>query len=384
MRYINSKLFCALLLLSILCILEKVEAQTKIETQTYTLDTPYFVECIKPTHTLGKKPKNVILVIGDGMSLMHIYTAWVANRGHLYLDNVQAVGLSKTYCANKLITDSGAGGTAMASGVKTNYHAIGVDPDGKPLTTILDLAKLKGKGTGVAVTCRLWDATPASFCCHNSDRDASEELIMLDYLDADVDYVFGGGAKRMQGRRDGRNLFSELQERGYQTPRSWETLESISSGKVFAAVDTVDTPLPSERGDLLARAALKGVDLLSKHQAGFVMMVEGSQLDDYGHFNDLDLLMQEIHDLDRTIGALMKWAAKDGETLIVVTADHETGGLTLLDGDKDMGRVTCHFSTRGHSGVMVPVYAFGPGAEHFTGIYENTDIFHRIKSLLGL
>ena len=114
------------------------------------------------------------------------------------------------------------------------------------------------------------------------------------------------------------------------------------------------------------------------------MMIEGSQLDDYGHFNDLDLLMQETHDFDRTIGAIYEWAAKDGETLVVVTADHETGGLTLVDGDLKEGKIVCKFSTGGHSGVMVPVYAFGPGAQEFTGIYENTAIFEKIKKLLDL
>ncbi|MDE6545802.1 MAG: alkaline phosphatase, partial [Paramuribaculum sp.] len=110
----------------------------------------------------------------------------------------------------------------------------------------------------------------------------------------------------------------------------------------------------------------------------------GSQLDDYGHFNDIDLLMQETHDFDRPSGAIFDWAAKDGETLIVVTADHETGGLTLIDGDLEQGKIVCKFSTGGHSGTMVPVYAFGPGAERFTGIYDNTDVALKIMELLNL
>ncbi|WP_373734316.1 alkaline phosphatase, partial [Bacteroides heparinolyticus] len=158
----------------------------------------------------------------------------------------------------------------------------------------------------------------------------------------------------------------------------------VKEGKVFAVTDTVDTPLPAERGDLLARASLKGIELLSRNKNGFFMMIEGSQLDDYGHFNDLDLLMQETHDFDRTIGAVYEWAAKDGETLVIVTADHETGGLTLVDGDLKSGKIVCKFSTGGHSGVMVPVYAFGPGSQDFTGIYENTAIFDKIKKLLDL
>lgn len=349
--------------------------------QTYVLEHPYEVTKITPPK--GKKIKNVILMIGDGMSLMHVYSAWTANRGKLFLDNCQAVGLSKTYCADKLITDSGAGGTALATGQKTNYHHVGVDTEGRPLKSLVDLASAKGKSTGITVTCRLWDATPADFCCHNKDRDAEAEIV-TDYVNCHADYVFGGGAKLFENREDGRDLFKELRAKGFQTPRSWDELVGIKSGKVFAVPYPVDTPLPAERGDLLARASLKGIELLDQNKNGFFMMIEGSQLDDYGHFNDLDLLMQETHDFDRTIGAIYDWAAKDGETLVVVTADHETGGLTLVDGDLKEGKIVGKFSTGSHSGVMVPVYAFGPGAEEFTGIYENTAVFDKIKKLLNL
>ncbi|MDY5240037.1 alkaline phosphatase [Bacteroides helcogenes] len=349
--------------------------------QTYVLEQPYEVTRITPPQ--GKKIKNVILMIGDGMSLMHVYSAWTANRGKLFLDNCQVVGLSKTYCADKLITDSGAGGTAMAVGQKTNYHSVGVDTLGRPVPSLVDLAAAKGKSTGIAVTCRLWDATPADFCCHNKDRDAEAEIV-TDYVNSPVDYVFGGGSKLFENRADGRDLFKELRAKGFSTPRNWKELEAVKKGRVFAVTDTVDTPLPSVRGNLLARASLKGIELLNQNKNGFFMMIEGSQLDDYGHFNDLDLLMQETHDFDRTIGAIYQWAAKDGETLVIVTADHETGGLTLVDGDLKDGKIICKFSTGGHSGVMVPVYAFGPGAQEFTGIYENTAIFDKIKKLLDL
>ena len=349
--------------------------------QTYVMENPYPVEKIVPP--TGTKVKNVILMIGDGMSLMHVYSAWTANRGKLYLENCEVTGLSKTYCANKLVTDSGAGGTAMAIGQKTNYHSVGVDVNGNPQPSLIKLAKQKGMSAGVAVTCRLWDATPADFCCNNTDRDNEDEII-ADYVNCEADYVVGGGAKKFENRKDGRNIFKELEQKGYQVARSWEECKNLKSGKIFAVTDSVDTPLPAERGDRLAQSSLKGIELLNQNPNGFFMMIEGSQLDDYGHFNDLDLLMQETHDFDRTVGKILEWAAKDGETLVVVTADHETGGLTLIDGDKDKGEIKCKFSTTGHSGVMVPVYAFGPGAELFTGIYENTDIFHKIKSLLNL
>lgn len=356
-------------------------AQFNSPAQTYVFDKPYKVEKIAPPK--GKKVKNVILMIGDGMSLAHMYTAWTANRGQLWLENAQYTGLSKTWCTNRLVCDSGSGGTALATGQKTCYHAVGTDPQGNPLTTLCDLAKAKGKSAGIAVTCRLWDATPCDFSCHNLDRDKEQKLIG-DYLTSGLDYAFGGGAKYFTNRADGRDIFKELEANGYHVSRTWDDLAAWKSGKVFAVPYAVDTPLPDERGDLLARASLKGIELLNQNRNGFFMMVEGSQLDDYGHFNQLDLLMKETLDFDQTIGKMMKWAAQDGETLVVVTADHETGGLTLVDGNKDEGKVTCCFSTKSHSGVMVPVYAFGPGSEQFSGIMENTDIFKKIKALMKL
>lgn len=356
-------------------------AQFNSPAQTYVFDKPYKVEKITPPK--GKKVNNVILMIGDGMSLAHMYTAWTANRGQLWLENAQYTGLSKTWCTNRLVCDSGSGGTALATGQKTCYHAVGTDPQGNPLTTLCDLAKAKGKSAGIAVTCRLWDATPCDFSCHNLDRDKEQELIG-DYPTSGLDYAFGGGAKYFTNRADGRDIFKELEANGYHVSRTWDDLAAWKSGKVFAVPYDVDTPLPDERGDLLARASLKGIELLNQNRNGFFMMVEGSQLDDYGHFNQLDLLMKETLDFDQTIGKMMKWAAQDGETLVVVTADHETGGLTLVDGNKDEGKVTCCFSTKSHSGVMVPVYAFGPGSEQFSGIMENTDIFKKIKALMKL
>ena len=362
-----------------LCV-HSANAQYNMPTQTFTYEHPYAVEKLQAPK--GKKVKNVILMIGDGMSLMHVYTAWAANRGKLWLENAQATGLSKTWAVKKLVTDSGSGGTSLATGVKTVYHAVGVDPEGKPLTSLVDVTKELGKDAGMAVTCRLWDATPCDFCCHNIDRDKEEELVG-DYPTSGVDFVFGGGAQKFTNRKDGRDIFKELQKKGYHVSRTLDDFFAYDkNSRIFAVPYDKDTPLPDERGDLLARASMKGISLMNQNKNGFFMMIEGSQLDDYGHFNQLDLLMKETLDFDQTVGEVMKWAAKDGETLVVVTADHETGGLTLVNGNKDEGRVECCFSTKDHSGAMVPVYAFGPGAENFTGIFENTDVFKKIKKLM--
>ena len=349
--------------------------------QTYTHEKPYTVETIKPT--TGKKVKNVILMIGDGMSLMHIQAAWTCNRGHLWLENSMATGLSETPATNRLVTDSGSGGTSLATGHKTVYHAVGVDPLGEHLTTLCDLAKKAGKDAGIAVTCRLWDATPCDFISHNIDRDNEEELVGL-FPDCGIDYVFGGGARKFVNRKDGRDIFKELEGKGYKVLRSFDDLQSCTDSRVWCVPFEGDTPEPDDRGDMLAKASLKGMDLMNKNKNGFFMMVEGSQLDDYGHWNQLDMLMKETLDFDQTIGAVMKWAEQDGETLVVVTADHETGGMTVHGGELAEGKVTCHFSSTDHTGTMVPVYAYGPGSELFTGFYSNTDVYWKIKYLMGM
>ena len=329
------------------------------------------------------KVKNVVFMIGDGMSLMTMYSTWAANRGKLNIENCRCVGLAKTYCYDRLITDSGASGTALATGHKTRYHSVGVDPDGKPLTTLTDLAATKNKSTGVVVTCRLNDATPAAFCAHNSDREQAEAII-ADYVGCGVDFIFGGGKRYFCEREDGRDIMEEMRALGYRTPENKEQLDAIESGKVLAVWADHDLPRPAERGEMLTEGTLKALELLSRNKKGFFLMVEASQIDDYGHSNQLRPLVEEVLDFDRTIGKVFEWAAADGNTLVVVTADHETGGLTLVGGDLERGEIVGKFSTGSHSGVMVPVYAFGPGAEAFTGIYENTDIFEKIKSLLKL
>ena len=325
--------------------------------------------------------KNVILMIGDGMGLSHMYSTWVVNKGKLNIETCDFVGLAKTYCYDRLITDSGAAGTALATGHKVRYHSVGVDTLGMPLISLVDIAKIEGKSAGIVVTCRLNDATPAAFCAHNVDRNEAEAII-ADYVDCGADFIFGGGNKYFTERSDGRNILHEMQELGYQIPDNMEDLNAIQSGKVLAVLSDYDLPKPSVRKDMLSDAALKALDLLSQNEKGFFLMIEGSQIDDYGHSNQVAQLMEEIFDFDKTVGAVCKWAAKDGQTLVIVTSDHETGGLTLLGGNLSVGEIETHFSTSNHSGVMVPVYTWGPMSFLFSGIYENIDIYVKLKYLL--
>lgn len=373
-------LFSLTFLISSILVFGQNEQKAASGNSSFLYDQPYDIVRVKPIK--NDRVKNVILMIGDGMGLSQVSAAWVANRGKLNLDNCNYAGFSRTWCANKLITDSGAAGTAMATGKKAAYHSISVDMQGKPLSSLTDLAREKGCRTGVVVTCGLYDATPAAFCANNADRD-KEEAIAAGYLDCEVDYIFGGGRDKFSKRLDGRNLLTEMEQKGYQVFTDWDETRPPLAGRVICIPTEGQLPLARERGDLFAKVSLQAIQMLD-NKKGFFAMLEGSRIDDCGHWNDLPKLIDEVLDFDCSIGEVLKWAEQDGETLVIVLADHETGGLTLLDGDLKSGSVSGNFASKGHSGIMVPVYAYGPGAVEFSGIYENTEIFHKIVKLLNL
>ncbi|MCY1722645.1 alkaline phosphatase [Prolixibacteraceae bacterium Z1-6] len=344
-------------------------------------ENTYQVKNIRPTK--GEKVDNVILMIGDGMGISHYSSAWIANKGHMNIENCMYAGLVKTYAANKLITDSGAAGTAMATGQKANYHSIAVDVDNNPLNSMTDLANDKGLSTGIIVTCGLTDATPATFCANNPDRDKEEELA-TDYLNCGVDFILGGGRDKFHNRSDNRNLLDEMKAKGYKVCSSLEETLNTKDERVFAVLEEGQLPLANDRGDLFQKACEKALDVLSKNKNGFFAMIEGSRIDDCGHWNDLPGLVAEIGDFDRTVGQVLEWAQKNGKTLVVILSDHETGAFTIIGGDISNGEVTGNFANKEHSGILVPVYAYGPQSNQFTGIMENTDIFKKIKSILNL
>ncbi len=373
-------LILGVLALSANCLAQN-SVSSVVDKNNFTNPTPY--EIVKVDKLKFGKVRNVILMIGDGMGLVQVSSAWVANHGRLNLDNFLHTGFSRTYCANRLITDSGAAGTAMATGTKANYHSISFSPDNLPLVSLTDIAHKEGLKTGIVVTCNLTDATPSVFCAKNPDRD-QEDAIATDYLNCNVDYLFGSGQERFDKRPDKRNLLEELKGKGYQVCTSWDETVKTSAGKVFTVIGEGQLPLAAQRGDLFTKACMHSLGILSQGKKGFFAMLEGSRIDDCGHSNNLPQLMEEVFDFDKTIGEVLKWAEKDRHTLVIVLADHETGGLTLLGGDIKTGSVSGKFSTGDHSGIAVPVYAYGPGAEEFEGIYENTDVFKKIVSLLNL
>lgn len=350
-------------------------------TKVYINSHKYEVKAY-PQKFKAKKPKNVILMIGDGMGTSQVFAGITANGGHLFLDNFKHVGFSRTQSASHYITDSAAGGTALSTGQKTYNGAIGVNTDTVAIKTILEMAEEKGLATGLVSTSAITHATPASFIAHQGARGSYED-IAADFLKTDIDVFIGGGYKHFAVRKDGRDLTGELKQKGYQVLRNMDEIAKVKSGKLAGLTADEHNEIFSKRKMSLPQSSETAINILAQNKKGFFVMIEGSQIDWGGHQNHTGYIVGEMLDFDQTIGKALEFAANDKETLIVVTADHETGGMALTGGDMKKGMVKGGFPTGDHTATMVPVFAYGPGAENFTGIMENTDIAKKIMSLLG-
>lgn len=321
-------------------------------------------------------------MIGDGMGVSQVYAGMTANKGSLYLEKSQFVGFSKTYSANSYITDSAAGGTAIATGTKTNNGAIGVDPDGNPVKSILEYAAENGLSTGVIASCAITHATPASFVAHQPKRGMQEE-IAVDFLNSDITLFIGGGKRYFNNRSDSVDLLPKLAEKGFQLAFTMDEVKEVTEGRLAALVADEHPASYPERGEFLPESVESAINLLKGNDKGFFLMVEGSQIDWAGHGNDTEAVVNEMLDFDRAIKVAFDYADQEPNTLVVITSDHETGGMALTGGDLSTGDVEGTFATTGHSSVMVPVFAYGAGSETFAGIYENTEIFAKLLALYG-
>ena len=324
--------------------------------------------------------KNVILLIVDGMGLAQSYAAYLANDKSLSIYTMPYTGLSITSCADREVTDSGAGGTAIATGHKANYKAIGLDKNNISHPSLLKIAKQYGKSTAIVCSCDLTHATPAAFVANVKNRDLQEQ-IALSYLEEYCDIALGGGAERFtsKGRKDKLNLIDSLAKRGYAVVYSQDELSKCESEKIFGLFAEGHLPEASKRGGVMQQYMLKALERLDKNPNGFFMMLEGSRIDMEAHLNKYDAMVEETLDFDRCVAIALDFAKRKGNTLVVVTADHETGGLTLpAKGSKTQDKWT----TLNHTGVPVPIYSFGPGAKNFTRVMQNTDIFFEIYKLM--
>ncbi len=325
-------------------------------------------------------PENVILMIGDGMGIAQMYAAYTANGQYLNIFGMPVTGIMLTYSADEYTTDSAAGGTAFACGKKTNNGSLSVDTAGKPMQTIFEYAKEKHYSTGIAVTCAITHATPAAFYAHVGKR-SEYETIASHFLNKTVDVAFGGGRKYFVKRKDKRNLIELLMKDGYFYSTNIDSVD-ISQQKVLCLATDGDLPKISEgRNDFLPLATQKSIELLKKNR--FLLMVEGSQIDWGNHLNSINYVINETVDFDKAVKVALDFAKKDGKTLVIVTADHESGGLTLINGNFKKSTVDSNFSSLNHTAVPVMVFAYGPGAEMFTGCYQNTALFDKIKMLIS-
>lgn len=331
----------------------------------------------------GQKPKNIIFMIGDGMGLAQMYAGMTANHGHLNIERCTVTGLQKTFSASDYITDSAASGTAMATGTKTKNGTLGKDTTGRNVKTILEYARDHGLATGLVATSAITHATPAAFIAHVKSRNQYEDIARF-FIRHGPDVFIGGGQDHFAKRKDGENLLDSLKARGYKVIFSMDSIARVTEGKLAGLTAPVHNPPVAEgRGNMLPEATATALNILSKDPDGFFIMVEGSQIDWGGHENNQDYVISEVLDFDKAVKEALDFAEKDGNTLVVITADHETGGMAINGGSIEKGRVEAAFTTKHHTAIMVPVYAFGPGAENFTGIFDNTDIFRKFMALYG-
>jgi alkaline phosphatase len=333
----------------------------------------------------GKKrtPKNIILMIGDGMGTAQLYTCITAKGDNCNIARFPVSGFVKTYSADNYITDSGAGATAYATGHKTNNGYISVSPQGEKLQTILETAELKGLASGLVATSTITHATPAGFISHTSNRGNMED-IAYDFLKTDIDVFIGGGYNNFAIRKDSLNLIDSLRSHGYFVARDLKDIDLPTVKKLAALLADGHMPrMSAGRGNMLPDATEMAIKMLKRNKKGFFLMVEGSQIDWGGHDNNLDYVIEETVDFDNAVAKALEFAKKDGETLIIVTADHETGGLGLTGGDMKTGKVEGSFILKDHTAVMVPLFAFGPGSELFSGVMDNTDVYRKCMSLYG-
>lgn len=372
--------------------------------------------------TAQRKPvQNVIYLIGDGMGFGAVSSLLLSESEVTGFEMAPVIGLNETCSANNYVTDSPAGGTALATGTRTCNGYMGVDPQGQQLESILKKAQQWNKKTGIVVNTVLTEATPGAFYAGVKKRSESYR-IAEQFVESGVDVAIGSGLSAFINRPDSVDLTASLIEKGYDVYLDWKSvLQTISqrfvgilpmsdvhrrnkpSTQSAGAADGAevclaarlaasqadagaDTTVLSEPNEYLAKAVMKALSVLEKDSPdGFFLMVESAIIDGYGHNNDSEGMIEEMQEFNQTLKALVAYVQEHPNTLLVVTADHETGGTSVAYKSHEVGETVplqLSFSTKGHTGTVVPVFAYGAGAEAFAGIMKNTDIPKRIENLI--
>ena len=338
------------------------------------------------TITAQEPIKNIIFLIGDGMGLASATMMQVENSyNETIFDRAENIALQKTYSADNRVTDSAASGTALATGYKTNNTFIGCTPDGVAVESLLDVAKAQGKATGVVVTTYLQHATPAAFYAHTESRH-NYGIISEQLIGSSLDVAIGGGMGHFK-ERYGDEAKAVIKNSGFTLVEDIAELQN-QSGESRTLALLADWEVGSNSGSYLADATSEALRLLEVRgeDNGFVLMVEGSLIDGMGHANNAEAQKLEMQGFMGAIEVAVEYAKAHEGTLVVVTADHETGGLSIVSADANFNLseqgVEYRWTTNGHSGVMIPIYLYGAANECVNGIVENVDIAKRLKSLI--
>lgn len=334
----------------------------------------------------AQEVKNIIYLIGDGMGLSSVSMMQVeGGYSPTIFDQAENIALQKTYSADNRVTDSAASGTALATGHKTNNTFIGCTPDGVAVESLMDVAKKHGKATGVVVTTYLQHATPAAFYAHTESRH-NYGIITEQLVGSSLDVAIGGGMGHFRERYQ-EQVENTIENHDFNLVTEFEQLKNQSGDSRTLAL-LADWEVGSNTGTYLADATREALRLLEcrGEDNGFVLMVEGSLIDGMGHANNAEAQQIEMQSFMRAIEVAVEYAEAHEGTLVVVTADHETGGLSIVSADANFNLseqgVEYRWTTNGHSGVMIPIYLYGTGNEIINGIVENTDIAKTLKDLI--
>lgn len=332
---------------------------------------------------LAQKPENIILMIGDGMGLSQFSAAMIYSKRKLALEQFKKIGLVKTH-STKLITDSAASATAMATGNKTYNGAISMDKDSNEFKTILEYAEEANIRTGIITTTTVTHATPACFYGHQPTRSNVNQALAAQFMEKDIEVLAGGGWNYFRNGPEGRDLIKEAEKKGYHITDSIGKMGNLLPKKLLCLISPLLPQRDSFRGEFLPQATQKSIQILDQYSEPFFMVVEGGQIDWGGHENETNYIISELLDFDKSVEVAYQYAKEKSNTLIIVTADHETGGFSINDGVYKENKLAGAFTSTYHTASMVPIFAFGPGAAHFQGVMDNTEIFFKIKQLMQL
>jgi alkaline phosphatase len=357
-----------------------------------------------------KKAKNIIFLIGDGMSISQVSAYRLVQGGpnsRIAVDRFPYSGIVLTHAENAIVTDSASSATAYSTGHKTNNGALGMDSENNELENLTETLDQHGFVSSLLATSEITHATPAAFAAHVDLRWKTDE-ISAQMIESKVATFLGGGRhfflpEEMEGKRkDARNLLEEVKASHtlLTTKDEMNDFNDNKLGKVFGLfadehLRSIDSPdnhsSEPSLSEMLQFAVKRSGQFINNGCKGFFIMGEGSQVDWAGHSNSLEYLKREMQDLDSAVEWAFNYAKENTDTLVVVTADHETGGLLIEPAnpaDYNGNEVKFSFNTavgRGtHTGVPVPVYAYGPGAENFTGTLDNTDVYRAMIEALEL